>query len=142
MFVLFCSKVILWEFCNARTFRLSTVVSLFFGISRDLFIGDDLTVTDDLTVGNDTYLGNNVSTDVVTISGSILQTGSINLEGKLQIDIKNLSLDDIFLIKSASIDAVSVNNQGVFVLGEMETPPTPVAGGIFYSSSAFFMGIG
>ncbi len=111
-------------------------------ISRDLFIGDDLTVTDDLTVGNDTYLGNNVSTDVVTISGSILQTGSINLEGKLQIDIKNLSLDDIFLIKSASIDAVSVNNQGVFVLGEMETPPTPVAGGIFYSSSAFFMGIG
>ena len=66
-------------------------------------------------------------------------TGLTRLSGSFQITGSTAS--DIFLIKSGSIEVAKVNNDGVFVLGEMETEPTAVAGGMFYSSSAFYVGI-
>ena len=66
-------------------------------------------------------------------------TGLTQLSGSLQIT--GSSTSDIFIIKSASIDALKVNTQGVLVLGEMTSTPSAVAGGIYYSSSNFYMGI-
>ena len=65
--------------------------------------------------------------------------GLTKLSGSLQIT--GSSTSDFFLIKSGSLDALKVNNQGVLVLGEMNGPPTPVPGGIYYSSSVFYVGV-
>ena len=66
-------------------------------------------------------------------------TGLVKLSGSFQIT--SSTSNDIFLIKSGSIEVAKVNNDGVFVLGEMETTPPAVEGGIYYSSSAFYVGI-
>lgn len=67
-------------------------------------------------------------------------TGLTQLSGSFQIT--GSSTSDIFIIKSASIDTLKVNTQGVLVLGEMASTPSAVAGGIYYSSSNFYMGVG
>lgn len=67
------------------------------------------------------------STGLAQISGSFQITGSTS--------------NDIFLIKSGSVEVTKVNNDGVFVLGEMNPRPTAVEGGIVYSSSAFYVGV-
>jgi len=51
------------------------------------------------------------------------------------------SPDNIFLIKIEDDTKFTINNQGVTILGEQTTTPTAVEGGIYYSSSAFFVGI-
>ena len=65
--------------------------------------------------------------------------GLTKLSGSFQITGSTSS--DIFLIKSGSIEVAKVNNDGVFVLGEMETEPTAVEGGMYYSGSNFYVGI-
>ena len=63
-----------------------------------------------------------------TISGSLIVSGSDS--------------NDIFLIKSGSIDIAKVDNNGNFILVERTgATPTAVGGGIMYSSSAFYVGI-
>lgn len=69
------------------------------------------------------------ATGKTTVSGSLIVSGSDS--------------SDVFLIKSGSIDIAKVDNNGNFVLVERTgDTPTPVAGGIMYSSSAFYVGIG
>lgn len=61
------------------------------------------------------------------------------------VEIHSTNTSSIFLItKVDGINAdkkVEINNEGVFVLGTFNQTPTPVAGGIFFSSSNdFFLG--
>ena len=66
-------------------------------------------------------------------------TGLTKLSGSFQIT--SSTANDIFLIKSGSIEVAKVNNDGVFVLGEIDPQPTAVEGGIFYSASALYVGV-
>ena len=71
----------------------------------------------------------NETTGATTISGSLLISGS--------------NTDDIFLIKSGSIEVAKVDQNGNFILVERTgATPTAVEGGIMYSSSAFYVGVG
>jgi len=64
---------------------------------------------------------------------NFIYTGSITAS----VDIS----DDIFLIKSASVEMFKINNEGVTILKTNNTTPSAVAGGIFYSGSGdFFFG--
>jgi len=64
---------------------------------------------------------------------NLITTGSITAS----VDVSN----DIFLIKSASVDMFKVNNEGVTILKTNSTTPSAVTGGIFYSGSGdFFFG--
>ena len=64
---------------------------------------------------------------------NLIYSGSITAS----VDISN----DIFLIKSASVEMFKVNNEGVTILKTSNTTPSAVAGGIFYSGSGdFFFG--
>ena len=65
-------------------------------------------------------------------------TGLTKLSGSLQI---TGSTDNIFLIKSGSIDLLRVSSSGAIVFGDLQHTPPPVAGGFFYSSSAFYVGV-
>ena len=51
------------------------------------------------------------------------------------------SSDNIFLVKIEEDTKFTINNQGVTILGEQTSTPTAVEGGIYYSSSAFFVGV-
>jgi|TARA_B100000282_G_scaffold81953_1_gene57007 CRP-like cAMP-binding protein len=70
----------------------------------------------------------NQTTGTTTMSGSLLISGS--------------NTDDIFLVKSGNIEVAKVDQNGNFILVERTgATPTAVAGGIMYSSSAFYVGI-
>ena len=64
---------------------------------------------------------------------NLITTGSVTASVELT--------NDIFLIKSASVDMFKVNNEGVTVLRTNNTTPSAVEGGMFYSGSGdFFFG--
>ena len=65
-------------------------------------------------------------------------TGLAQLSGSLQI---TGSTENIFLIKSGSVDLLRVSSSGAIVFGDLQHTPPPVAGGFFYSSSAFYVGV-
>lgn len=69
----------------------------------------------------------NSTTGKTTVSGSLIISGSDS--------------EDVFLIKSGSTDIAKVDQNGNFILVERTgDTPTAVAGGIMYSSSAFYVG--
>ena len=83
--------------------------------------------------GSGANLFNIPASAIVGLNLSMIATGSVTASVNTN--------SDLFLIKSASTEIFKVNNEGVVVLQEKIAPPTPVAGGIFYSSSGdFFFG--
>jgi hypothetical protein len=67
----------------------------------------------------------NKTTGLTTLTGSFEITGSV---------------DNIFLIKSGSIDLLRMSSSGALVFGDLQHTPPPVAGGMFYSASNFYVG--
>lgn len=64
---------------------------------------------------------------------NLIYTGSVTASVNLT--------NDIFLIKSASVEMFKVNNEGVTILKTNNITPSAIAGGIFYSGSGdFFFG--
>ena len=103
--------------------------------------------TFDLTVAGGSSPGGNDSEIQFNSGGTALggsprftfdSTGLTRLSGSFQIT--SSTANDIFLVKSGSIEVAKVNNDGVFVLGEMAETPTAVEGGMYYSASNFYVG--
>ena len=64
-------------------------------------------------------------------------TGLTQLSGSFEI---TGSVDNIFLIKSGSIDLLRMSSSGALVFGDLQHTPPPVVGGMFYSASNFYVG--
>ena len=89
---------------------------------------DELSITDGFT-----YNGVTFNTSGSGAATSLSVTGS-------QFDFKANNPDNLFTLYNTS-DEVSVQiDDKVIVVGESTTTPTAVAGGMFYSSSAWFLG--
>ena len=94
------------------------------------------------------FLGEN-DNDIFRENPTNIQFGGVSLETLVRgngviIDIGDETLpspDNIFLIKIEDDTKFTINNQGVTILGEQTSTPTAVEGGIYYSSSAFFVGV-
>lgn len=65
-------------------------------------------------------------------------TNTAQISGSLELNAN--TSNDIFLIKSGSTSIAKVDNAGNFILIERLTTPSAVAGGVMYSSSAFYIG--
>jgi hypothetical protein len=65
-------------------------------------------------------------------------TGLTQLSGSFQITGSD---DNIFLIKSGSVDLLRMSSSGALIFGDLQHTPSPVVGGLFYSSSNFYVGI-
>lgn len=65
-------------------------------------------------------------------TGSAQITGSLGLTGSLGVDIAD---------GNGGNTKFAINNEGVAVLAALDTTPTAVEGGIYYSSSQFFFGL-
>ena len=104
-------------------------------VSRSLsFVNDSSGVVAEV-FGGDEYiqLGNvRINTSSVVI---------YNQSNEIQTKISS-EAPDFFIIKSGSFVAAQINSEGVMVLGKFDTPPTPVTGGMYYSSDGnFYLGM-
>lgn len=91
------------------------------------FSGSGVVVTD-----------NGGGTALITIPATFPYTGSAIISGSLSVEGPFLvSMND----GNGDSNKLQVNNEGVTVLGKLDTTPTAVTGGIFYSASnEFFFG--
>lgn len=96
---------------------------------------------------------NNVNNYILTSTG----TNTINGEASLQFDGTNLGIGgpssgarfeinddsgaDLMLITKNNGAGIKVDNSGVLQLLEFSSLPSPVEGGIVYSSSNFYIGL-
>jgi len=104
-------------------------------VSRSLsFVNDSSGVVAEV-FGGDEYiqLGNvRINTSSVVI---------YNQSNQIQTKISS-EAPDFFIIKSGSFVAAQINSEGVMVLGKFDTPPTPITGGMYYSSDGnFYLGM-
>lgn len=93
------------------------------------FSGSGLTVIDD---------GSNAITVFSNLGDVFPYTGSADISG-------SSTIDGIFLVKlndgNGDTNKFQVNNEGTVVLGKLNTTPTAVSGGMFYSASnEFYLG--
>lgn len=102
---------------------------------KDLFIDgtaniDTLSLTDAFTYNGVTF----------NTSGSASPATSLQITGS-QFDLKATNSENLFTITNNSGDLSFQVDDRVIVLGSLDTTPTAVAGGIFYSGSdAFYLG--
>ncbi len=102
---------------------------------KDLFIDgtaniDTLSLTDAFTYNGVTF----------NTSGSASPATSLQITGS-QFDFKATNSENLFTITNNSGDLSFQVDDRVIVLGSLDTTPTAVAGGIFYSGSdAFYLG--
>jgi hypothetical protein len=83
--------------------------------------------------GSGANLFNIPASAIVGLNLSRIATGSVTAS----VDVNN----NLFLIRSSSIDMFKVQPDKVVVLASSSVTPTPVSGGIFFSSSGdFFFG--
>lgn len=98
-------------------------------------------------------INNNVDNYLITATGT---ANTLNGESSLRYDGTGLIIgasssaqallqisgsSDLLLIKNGSNNGIKVNNQGVLQFLSQSSIPTAIGGGIFYSGSAFYVGI-
>ena len=113
--------------------------------SKDGFFKDGVEVTGG--GGGSDNLGDHIATqdlDMSTwdIKGVTHITASGNISASsLEVNSVNAT-DDFFLLKSGSLTALKLNNEGVLQLGGFTFDPTPVPGGIYYhdTDNEFYLG--
>ena len=115
--------------------------------SGSTIFGDTLDDTHQFTgsvfITGSFFLNNvDILTEIQT-SGIFRQTGSfynttnnIGITGSFSVDLDGTA--DTVDISVSGASKVKVNEEGVVVLGQFDSTPTPVTGGIFYSSSNNF----
>ena len=74
-------------------------------------------------------------------------TGSADITGSLQVTGSTVFSTqeggvDFFTLKSGSVDPIKFNGEGVMQFAGLDFTPTPIDGGIFFSASQFWLGIG
>ena len=115
--------------------------------NADLF-GNTIFHSDVNIYSGSAFLGEN-DADIFRENPTNIQFGGLGIstlvQGKgLTLDIGDQtqpSSDNIFLVKIEDDTKFTINNQGVTILGEQTSTPIAVEGGIYYSSSAFFVGV-
>ena len=82
----------------------------------------------------------NTADDTHIFIGDISASGHISASA-LELNSVNAT-DDFFLLKSGSLDALKLNNEGVLQLGGFSFTPTAVSGGLYYDKTddEFYLG--
>jgi len=104
-------------------------------------------VSGSLSVSGSFFLNSTNILSLIGSSGIFSRTGSfynttnnVGITGSLIVDLDGST--DTFEVKRQGDTRVKVNEEGVLVFKRFETPPTPVTGSLFYSSSNdFYFGL-
>jgi hypothetical protein len=111
------------------------------------------TVAESGSGGGSVTINNNINDYLITATGT---ANTLNGESSLRYDGTGLIIgatgsaqallqisgsSDLLLIKNGSDNGIKVNNEGVLQFLSQSSVPTPIGGGIYYSGSAFYVGI-
>jgi hypothetical protein len=103
--------------------------------------------------GGSVTINNNINDYLITATGT---ANTLNGESSLRYDGTGLIIgatgsaqallqisgsSELLLIKNGSNNGIKVNNQGVLQFLSQSSTPTAIGGGIYYSGSAFYVGI-
>ena len=103
-------------------------------VSRSLSFVDSTGVVAEVFGGDEYIQLGNVR---INTSSVVIYNQSNQIQTKLSSE-----MPDFFIVKSGSFVAAQINSEGVMVLGKFDTPPTPITGGMYYSSDGnFYLGI-
>jgi len=99
----------------------------------------------ELTENPFTVVGDNVGLHITNPQYELHLSESLfsPLVTSSKMEIKGNGVNDLFIVKAHNSEATKfvINLQGVTILGQFETAPTAVNGGMFYSSSGeFYLG--
>jgi len=99
-----------------------------------------------LTLDNniDNYLITSTGTNALNGESSLRYDGIgliIGATGPAQALLQISGSGDLLLIKNGSDNGIKINNEGVLQFLSQSSTPTPIGGGIYYSGSAFYVGI-
>ena len=100
-----------------------------------------LNITGSFFLNNINILEQIGSSGIFSRTGSFYNTtNNVGITGSLIVDLDGST--DTFEVKRQGDTRVKVNEEGVLVLKRFETPPTPITGSLFYSSSnEFYFGL-
>jgi len=79
-----------------------------------------------------------IVTTNVQITGSINMTGAVSSSLSL-IENTNTNTSDVFLIKIAGVEKISINSDGTLIIKESQTLPAGASGGLAVSGSNLFI---
>ena len=106
----------------------------------DVYVSRSLSFVDSTGVVAEVFGGD----EYIQLGNVRINTSSVviyNQSNQIQAKISS-EAPDFFIIKSGSFVAAQINSEGVMVLGKFDTPPTPITGGMYYSSDGnFYLGI-
>jgi len=97
-------------------------------------------------IGNPfTVVGDNVGLHIISPQHELHLSESLfaPLVTSSRMEIQGNGVNDLFIVKSHNSEDTKfvINLQGVTILGQFESTPTPVKGGMFYSASGdFYLG--
>ena len=107
---------------------------------QDVYVSRSLSFVDSTGVVAEVFGGD----EYIQLGNVRINTSSVviyNQSNQIQTKISS-EAPDFFIIKSGSFVAAQINSEGVMVLGKFDTPPTPVTGGMYYSSDGnFYLGM-
>tara|TARA_B100001059_G_scaffold49239_1_gene42329 strand:+ start:2183 stop:2719 length:537 start_codon:yes stop_codon:yes gene_type:complete len=108
-------------------------------------------ITSENTQESLSRVGNQSITGSLTISGSLSEpsAGNLIVSDTIFTDVISASIaqftgdgtNSILIITSGSSSPITINSEGLIVFDEYQYTPTPVAGGLLYSGSNFYLGL-
>jgi hypothetical protein len=106
----------------------------------DVYVSRSLTFVDNTGIVAEVFGG----AEYIQLGNVRINTSSVviyNQSNQIQTKLSS-EMPDFFIVKSGSFVAAQINSEGVMVLGKFDTPPTPITGGMYYSSDGnFYLGI-
>lgn len=122
---------------NAISSSYAATASYALNVSTPSFLSAGAIVAQVATDPSSIFLIKSGSNTVfnVDVTGNIITNGSITIE-------TTGSLSSFMLIKNNGTEYVRVNNEGVVVLRQYDTPPTAVSGGMYFDNVGnFYVGL-
>ena len=86
------------------------------------------------------FINGETNESIMLIQKNTARVGIGTVSASAKLEISSSLSENVFLTGNASA-SITINNEGILKLSEYEGTPTLTSGGLYYSSSQFFVGI-
>ena len=86
------------------------------------------------------FINGETNESIILIQKNTARVGIGTVSASAKLEISSSLSENVFLAGNASA-SITINNEGILKLSEYEGTPTLTSGGLYYSSSQFFVGI-
>jgi|TARA_B110000967_G_C18361267_1_gene306037 hypothetical protein len=86
------------------------------------------------------FINGETNESIMLIQKNTARVGIGTVSASAKLEISSSLSENVFLAGNASA-SITINNEGILKLSEYEGTPTLTSGGLYYSSSQFFVGI-